>query len=177
MLWPALRDPLASLRLEAAQALLAGATATEEPVRKLASAMGPANVDEAVQAAQSLRSVGVAEELVQRVAGRLEGERSETCPVCQQKIARAQRVEHLRSVHGYVELDGIVLPRPQLLARLWDKVFLEGSQSAHDQLLTLLDGAIVPEGDKQARRLLTLPPWKRPWLDSRGQAGRGRTTH
>ena len=123
--------------------LLAGTAgrATEDFVQKLALAMGAANIDEAVQAVLSLRSAGVADDLVERVAGRLEGERPETCPVCGVKIAQAQRLDHLRSVHGHVELDGVALPRPQALARLWDRVFLEGSQPAHDRLLTLLDVA------------------------------------
>ena len=139
VLWSALRDPAAGLRLEAARALLAGSTATEEFVQKLALAMGAANIDEAVQAALSLRSAGVADDLARRVAGRLEGERPESCPVCQEKIAQAQRLDHLRSVHGYVEMDGVALPRPEALSRLWDRVLQEGSQPAHEQLLKMLD--------------------------------------
>jgi hypothetical protein len=147
VLWPALRDPAPGLRLDAARALLTSVTATDEFVQKLVKAMGTASVDESVQAALSLKSIGVADDLLRLVVNRLQGERSESCPVCQQKVAPAQHLEHLRA-HGYVELDGVALPRNQALARLWDRVFLEGSQPAHDQLLTIL--APEPGGDNKA---------------------------
>lgn len=65
------------------------------------------------------------------------------CPECGQPLAESERATHLRTVHGYIDFGGVVLPRPAGLQRLWDRVFGNNDRDAHEQICRLL----LPEGD------------------------------
>src|SRR5207244_9826458 len=69
----------------------------------------------------------------------LEQERPTTCPTCGIELAGKDRYSHLVTVHGYLDLDGTLLPRATVLTRLWDRIFLHGDLSAHRRLLGVFD--------------------------------------
>src|SRR5581483_7809568 len=53
---------------------------------------------------------------------------------------------HLRAVHGYLELDGDVVPAETALARLWERAVYDQDRPAHEQLLELYLFALPAAG-------------------------------
>src|SRR5262249_54524862 len=140
LLWRALCDPVLSLRLRAARGLLAAPhLQTPQRVRQVVEVLGDGVFEEAVQAAQTLGTLGVAEEPIRAAIATLEQERPTTCAVCGLELAGKDRYSHLVTVHGYLDLDGTLLPRTTVEARLWDRVLLHGDLAAHRRLLGILD--------------------------------------
>jgi hypothetical protein len=140
LLWQALQDPVPTLRLKAAQALLRDMERPDpELVRRVASALGGDDVDERIQAAHSLRRIGLNEEAVRNTVEALEGDRPTSCPVCRMELAGRDRPAHLRDVHGFLEVFGALLPRAAALERLWERILVQGDAQAHDRLLEILN--------------------------------------
>src|SRR5262249_38308599 len=130
-----------ALRLEAARGLLeVGGRSNEVLVQRVVKGLGADNLDDCIEAARSLKQLGVADELIRRVVAHLEDERPATCPECGVGLTGRDRPGHLMSAHGYVDVFGAVLPRPVALARLWDRVFTGGDTKAHDRICDLLIG-------------------------------------
>ena len=138
LLWQGLYDPAPELRQEAARALINGpATPDDDMVRRMVHILGGDDPDNCIQAAQSLRQVGLGDEQARRIVAALEGDRPTTCPVCQMELTGRDRPEHLQDAHGYVSVSGTLLPRAMAIERLWEGIFLKGDTAAHDQLVEL----------------------------------------
>jgi hypothetical protein len=139
LLWRALQDPIPAIRLDAARGLLGGAAAPPIPlVRQVVDALGAGNTDDCIEAARSLRQIGVTDEVIGATAAALEKERPVVCPVCGGNLQHRDRSVHLIAAHGYVDVFGTLLPRPDALARLWSRTFGQGDGAAHDRLCELL---------------------------------------
>ncbi len=151
LLWRALRDPEAALRLRAAAGLLS-LPRPDEVVYHLAKVLGNGQVEEALQQLPLLRSVGLGPEQSQRVQEMLEGEQPAACPECHILLAHRDRAEHLRTVHGYVPLEGSLVPRDAALAHWWEQVIFQGAPDAHRQILDLCQ---EPGRNSVADRYLT----------------------
>src|SRR5439155_6969345 len=119
VLWSALRDAVPSLRLLAAKTLLTGPQPGPDRVRRVIDTLGGGDIDASIQAAKSLRGLGVAAQLLDATIALLEGERPSTCPECKIGLASRDRFAHLVTRHGYLDVDGALLPRPAALSRLW----------------------------------------------------------
>jgi hypothetical protein len=147
LLWRALRDPVMSIRLEAARGLLTGSKpATLEVVLRVLETIGADSLDEAIQAGEALRTQGVSPDLLRAALTTLEESRPTTCPVCNIELTTRDRFSHLVQTHGYVQVDGTLLPRPTAFARLWDKALLEGDTNANHRLVEICSGAVGPKG-------------------------------
>lgn len=141
LLWRALRDPAPSLRLTAARGMLAAARPlTLDFLRRVLERLAGADIDEAIRAAQTLGSPLIPADLMQQVLAALEQERPTNCPECGVELAGRDRATHLTTAHGYVDLDGALLPRAEALTRLWDRVFLHADATAHRRLVELFAG-------------------------------------
>jgi hypothetical protein len=139
--WRCLKDETPAIRLEAARALLESLPGPSAAlVRQVAEAIGGRHTDDAVQAAWSLRQVGVAEEAIHETIAALERDRPSACPECGLIFRSHERVGHLVEAHGYVDCLGSLLPRPEALARLWDQTFSQADRAAHGRLCELLAG-------------------------------------
>src|SRR5437764_4929811 len=93
----------------------------------------------------------MAEQLIRKTVAALEGEQPAVCPECGVQMPGRQRPQHLVEAHGYVEVTGLLLSRPEALAHLWDRVFLAGDAEAHDRVAKLLAEETV-EGAEAAYR-------------------------
>ena len=134
----ALRDSAPGPRLQAARVLLEAANPNDDAFAlSLLHALGQNDVDDSLDALQTLRQRGVRPEQLARLLPVLEGERPATCPACHIRLPHRQREEHLRSVHGYLDVAGHLLPRDQAMPRLWDRVFHQADHEAHEKLLHL----------------------------------------
>jgi hypothetical protein len=97
------------------------------------------------------------------------------------QLTHRERKQHLHTAHGFIEVGPSMLPRKQAFARLWDRVFQEGDQQAHQQLMELcsheaanngasysqaLAAEIMRRGDLDESRSQGQTAWKRwePWL-------------
>src|SRR5206468_2043586 len=141
--WSALRDSVSSLRLLAAKTLLARPEPGADRVRRVIDTLGGGDIDAGIQAAKSLLTLGVAEQLVQATLAVLEGERPSTCPECKIELASRDRFAHLVTRHGYLDVDGVLLPRPAALGRLWERVLTGSDTLAHARLLQVYGESTV----------------------------------
>lgn len=137
LLWRALLDPEPQLRLAVARGILTAQPPTDSLVRRVVDVLGRGNIDDAIEAALSLQQIGLDEQAVQRAVESLEGDRPAICPVCRVELAGRDRPGHMRSVHGYVEVFGSLLPREVAVERLWDRVFTGADARAHQRLLEM----------------------------------------
>ncbi len=145
VLWRALRDPVLALRIDAARGLLIGPKPpSDDRLRRTVEALTDSNVEEAVQVIHALRGHGLSEDLVRRLLADLESDRPIRCPVCQVQIPNRERFRHLVTEHGYLEVDGTLLSRPDALARLWEQVATWGDGQAHRRLLEIFHAAEQP---------------------------------
>lgn len=139
LLWEALRDQAPALQLEAARHLLAARNSTtDEFVIRIARAMARGDLDGALEWVIHLQQVGLDAEQARRLGDLLESERPLACPECQVQVPKRDRVGHLRTAHGYIEVAGSWMPRPAALERLWSQVLQDGAAEAHEQLLSIL---------------------------------------
>jgi hypothetical protein len=139
-LWRALHDPVPAVRLEAVRAILRGAWPPASLVRRVVEVLGGDDIDDAIQAARSLRQAGVADDLVRQTVAALEQERPVLCPVCGVNLLDRDRPVHMIAGHGYVDVFGALLPRAEALARLWEQTFAGADAAAHGRLCELLLG-------------------------------------
>src|SRR5262245_56693773 len=114
---------------------------TDAALLSLIQDTGRGQLEDAIQAANTLRGGDIPDGQLQRIIDRLEGERPTTCPLCNIPLPRRERVDQLRDQHDYVEIDGSMMPRRQAEASLWERVFRAGDMQAHRQLLNLYGGA------------------------------------
>jgi hypothetical protein len=143
LLWQFLRDPDPALCRRAA-AILLTRPRTDDAILRMARFGGRGNVDETARMLDVFVAAGFNPAVASRLRERLEEERPTECPECGIHLARRERAEHLKSVHGYIELEGGVWPRSRALERLWDQILLQGERSSHERLLKLL--ASAPQG-------------------------------
>ncbi len=135
-----LRDPDLELRLRAARTLWLLSDRSDAALLRLLQEMGQGQLDDAIAAAHALQGKEIPADQLARVIEQLEGERPTTCPLCGAPLPRRDRIDHMRTVHNYVEVDGAMLPRRRAEARLWERVFSAGDMQAHRHLLELFDG-------------------------------------
>jgi serine/threonine protein kinase len=154
LLQRSLADPAPELRLEAAGALWHSAPEKSDALLlRITNGMGRGQLDDAIQAAQALTAHGVPAEQVQRTIAQLEGERPSNCPICHVQLAHRERKQHLHMAHGFIEVGPSMLPRKQAFSRLWDRVFREGDQQSHQQLLELYGHEAASNGTNYAEAL------------------------
>jgi hypothetical protein len=135
----ALKEDAPAIRLEAARGLLESPSPPPAAlVRQVAEVIGGGYTDDAIQAAWSLRQVGVPEEVVRETIAALEEDRPTVCAECGLVLRAGERSAHLSKAHGYVDCLGTLLPRPEALARLWERTFGQADHAAHDRLCELL---------------------------------------
>jgi hypothetical protein len=70
------------------------------------------------------------------------------CPECGQDLCDLNLSEHLIRSHGYVDLDGILMPLEAARTCLWDRVFTTGDQQAHDRLCQILAAGPALQTDR-----------------------------
>src|SRR5439155_21205761 len=51
---------------------------------------------------------------------------------------------HLVTLHGYLEVDGALLPRPAALGRLWERVLTSGDELSHARLVQIYGESGAP---------------------------------
>ncbi|MCC6420183.1 MAG: hypothetical protein IT429_18260 [Gemmataceae bacterium] len=139
LLLRSLQDPVQALRLEAVCGLLTGsADPTEALVRRVFAMLAASHPEDCAPAARLLRQAGFREEVLRLALAAVGQDVPIACPVCAVEIPDRDLPAHLVGRHGYLEVAGEVVPRPEGLARLWERVFASGDRTAHDQLWGLL---------------------------------------
>jgi hypothetical protein len=142
LLWRTLQDAVPAIRLESARGILeGGARPSLILVRRVVDALGGGDTDESIRAARSLLQIGVAGDVVGDTVAALERDRPTVCPECGLHLPIGDRPEHLTSAHGYVDVFGSLLPRPEGLARLWNRTFTQADRPAHERICQLLGAA------------------------------------
>jgi hypothetical protein len=137
-LWRLARDPSAALRPAAALCLWQHAeTKNDELLLRLLEALESTPVDAPVSLGDFLEQLRLPDQRIAELLRELEALRPTQCPLCQMPITLGERSSHLRAVHGYLELDGDVLPAETALTRLWERTLYDQDRLAHDQLLEL----------------------------------------
>src|SRR4051794_27449809 len=62
---------------------------------------------------RSPSKVGMADEVIRRTVAALEGDQPAVCRECGQILPGQDRPSHLAAAHGYLEIAGVLLPRPE----------------------------------------------------------------
>jgi hypothetical protein len=137
LLWRAVEDPVQALRLDAVRGL-AGGPAPENVLRRLFAWLAVVRPADCIPAARVLMRGGVSEETLRPILAAVSQQIPTTCPVCGASLPDRDTAGHLVSVHGYLEEAGTLLPRDEVLGRLWDRVFDSGDAEAHERLCGLL---------------------------------------
>ncbi|MBX9680434.1 MAG: hypothetical protein K2X38_16875 [Gemmataceae bacterium] len=170
-----LSDPAESIRHEAAALLWPLETSkTDDRLLSLLRRAGPGGADDSLRALVALRP-RIDDSQYRRVLAVLEGEKPTQCPVCKVQLSARDRDLHLRTAHGYAEVDRSMLPRPIAVGRLWEKTFADGDLSAHRRLAELLDGtnyATSLERELLRRHMLTPPDPADPRSSGQGTSWR-----
>lgn len=133
ILWQSLEDAEPGLRLLAARLLLQRPQ-TDDALLALARTLGRHAGAEPLDQLARLRP-HISEEQWRRLEARLESERPAQCPECGIVVPGPLRDEHLRREHGYVSVDGRLVPPDVALSWWWDELFLRGQKAAHGQIV------------------------------------------
>lgn len=138
LLWRYLADAKMSLRQTAALLLWSHHPARSDAlVVMLVEALETPPVDVQVSITPFLRQLQLPEERIRNVLSQLDARRPTECPLCKKILTSAERSAHLQSEHGYLLYQGDVLPAGIVLRRLWERLFAQHDQQAHEELLNL----------------------------------------
>jgi hypothetical protein len=135
-LWRLIIDPSVEMRQAVAATLWTLHPAkTDAILLRLVEALEAPPLDAPIAVAHFLRQLQVPEERVQAVLQQAEATRPTQCPLCKKTLSHGARSTHLQEEHGYVLFDGDLLPAETVMARLWDRVFSQPDQQAHESLV------------------------------------------
>jgi hypothetical protein len=127
----AARDDTYELRVEAAKILIQSGPHNNVALTvKLAAALGGDGIDDQIRAAKALGALGVPAQTVERAVRSLERNREVECPACGTKRRAGDLGEHLVSRHGYVSVEGKVLPFDKAQTLLWERTILDQSSGS-----------------------------------------------
>jgi hypothetical protein len=120
-----LSDPTYQLRRDSAAVLVKHAFSrdVEFVITVLAPALGGVNLDDRIRAVRGMTEIGLSKGLIDQAIRTFELDRPVQCGVCQNHFRAGDIDEHLIQTHGFVPLDGDVLPLGEALKRLWAGVF------------------------------------------------------
>ena len=147
-----LKDPVYQLRRDSASILVKHAAdcSVEFVVKILAPALGGENLDERIRAVRGMHEIGLSRDLIETAIRTFELDRPVACGVCHENYRAGDIDEHLIQSHGFVPLDGQVLPLGEALKRLWVGLFQGLYPVAFRDLVSLLE---AKHGDRTAAAL------------------------
>ncbi|MDB5387825.1 MAG: hypothetical protein JWM11_3471 [Planctomycetaceae bacterium] len=104
-------------------------------VQVLAPALGGTNLDDRVRAVRGMTAIGLSRSLIDQAIRTFELDRPVECSVCQLHFRAGDIDEHLIQSHGFVPLEGEVLPLGEALKRLWAGIFQRTEPFAFQELV------------------------------------------
>jgi hypothetical protein len=104
-------------------------------VSVLAPALGGTQLDDRIRAVRGMTDIGLSKGLIDQAILTFELDRLVECDVCQLQVRAGDIDEHLIEAHGFVPLDGEVLPFGEALKRLWTGILERTEPQAFRELV------------------------------------------
>jgi hypothetical protein len=133
-----LRDPRPDQRLAAARALFQGERRpTLNLLLRVAEGLAGSDIDARLQAIRGLKACAIDDDVLARAVADLEAQRPVPCPECRATVRPADLPGHLHGRHGYVAIQGRLLPYETALRSLWEQVFSSPDVEVGARLISL----------------------------------------